>query len=154
MKIIPWKERETGLDVFQDIEDIQREMNRLFDFSLHRPLKAGNGGKLWAPAVDVVDEKDVIKVKADLPGLKKEEIEVTVDNDTLCIKGEKKQEKEIKEKDYIRSERYYGSFNRSFTLPASVDPQKVNASYKDGVLEITLPKKEEAKKKEVKVEIK
>ena len=154
MNIVPWKSREGGVDLFQDMEEMQQQMNRLFDLGLQRPFKVGNGGKFWAPAVDVIEEKDVIKVKADLPGLKKEEIEVAVDNDTLTIKGEKKQEKEIKEKGYIRSERYYGSFHRSFTLPAGVDPQKVNANYRDGVLEITLPKREEAKKNEVKVEIK
>ncbi len=129
-------------------------MNRLFDFGLRRPLKAGNGGSLWAPAVDIVDEKDQIKVKADLPGLKKEDVEVHVENDVLTIKGEKKEEKETKEKDYIRSERYYGAFHRAFTLPASVDAAKVNAAYKEGVLEITLPKKEGAKPKQTKVEIK
>ena len=153
MKLVPWKARERGLDLFEDLEDFQREMNRLFDFGLRRPLKV-NGSSLWAPAVDIVDEKDQIKVKADLPGLKKENIEVNVENDVLTIKGEKKEEKETKEKDYIRSERYYGSFHRAFTLPASVDASKVNASYKEGVLEIALPKKEGAKPKQAKVDIK
>ena len=154
MKIVPWKTRETGLDPFEDLEDFQREMNRLFNVTLQRPLKAGNGGSLWAPAVDIVDEKDQIKVKAELPGMKREEIEVNLENDILTIKGEKKEEKEIKEKDFVRSERYYGAFHRSFSLPASVDASKVNASYKDGVLEITLPKKEGAKPKQIKVDIK
>ena len=154
MKLVPWKARETGLDLFEDLEDFQREMNRLFDLGLRRPLKAGNGGNLWAPAVDIVDEKDQIKVKVDLPGLKKDDIEINVENDVLTIKGEKKEEKEIKEKDFIRSERYYGSFHRAFTLPASVDAQKVSATYKEGVLEILLPKKEGAKPKQLKVDIK
>ncbi len=154
MKLVPWRERESGLDIFGDLEDIQREMNRLFDVSLRQPGKKGNGGTLWAPAVDIIDEKDTIRVRADLPGIKKDEIEVSVNNDTLTIKGEKKEEKEIKEKDYVRSERYYGAFCRSFTLPAGVDPQKVNAGYKDGVLEITLPKREDAKPKQIKVDVK
>ena len=154
MKLIPWRAKETGLDIFQDLEDFQREMNRLFDLNLQRPLKAGNGGSLWAPAVDIVDEKDQIKVKADLPGMKKEDIEVNVENDVLTIKGEKKEEKEIKEKDYVRSERTYGVFHRAFTLPASVDAARVNASYKEGVLEIALPKKEGAKPKQIKIDIK
>ncbi|MBI3616889.1 MAG: Hsp20/alpha crystallin family protein [Candidatus Omnitrophica bacterium] len=126
----------------------------MFNVTLHRPGEKGNGGALWAPAVDIIDEKDDIRVRADLPGMKKEDIEVSVNNDTLSIKGEKKEEKEIKEKDYVRSERYYGAFQRSFTLPAGVDPQKVNAAYKDGVLEITLPKREDAKPKQIKVDIK
>lgn len=151
MKLVPWKNR--SLDLFEDLEDLQQEMNRVFDLKM-RPFKLGNGDKLWAPAVDIVDEKDQIKVKADLPGLKKEDIDVSVENDVLTIKGEKKEEKETKEKDYIRSERYYGAFHRAFTLPASVDAAKVNAAYKEGVLEITLPKKEGAKPKQTKVEIK
>src|SRR3989338_8904257 len=125
MKIVPWRAKEAGLDVFEDLEDFQKEMNRLFDVNLHSPLKVGNGGTLIAPAVDIVDEKDQIKVKADLPGMKKEEIEINLENDVLTIKGEKKEEKETKEKDCIRTERYYGSFHRAFTLPASVDVPKV-----------------------------
>lgn len=163
MNLVPWRARETGLDIFEDLEGFQNEMNRLFNGTLHRPGKKGslfrsgekgNGGALWAPAVDIIDEKDDIRVRADLPGMKKEEIEVSVNNDTLSIKGEKREEKEIKEKDYVRSERYYGAFHRSFTLPAGVDSQKVNAAYKDGVLEITLPKREDAKPKQIKVDIK
>ncbi|MCR4336362.1 MAG: Hsp20/alpha crystallin family protein [Candidatus Omnitrophica bacterium] len=154
MKLVPWREKGAGLDLFEDLEDFQREMNRLFDVTLQRPLKAGNGGPFMAPAVDIVDEKDQIRVKADLPGMKKEEIEVDLENDILTIKGEKKEEREIKEKDFLRSERYYGAFHRAFSLPSSVDASKVNAVYKDGVLEITLPKKEGAKPKQIKVDIK
>ncbi len=154
MSLIPWKSRGAGLDVFQDMEDFQKEMNRLFDLRSQLPVKTGNGGGLWSPAVDIIDEKDQIRIKADLPGLKKEDIEVSADNDVLTIKGEKKEEKEIKEKDYVRSERYYGAFHRSFSLPTGVDPQKVNAVYKDGVLEVTLSKREDAKPKQVKVEVK
>ena len=154
MKILPWRAKETDLDLFEDLGDFQREMNRLFDVTFHRPLKAGNGGVLGAPAIDILDEKDQIKVKADLPGMKKEEIEVNLENDILTIQGEKKEEKEIKEKNFIRSERYCGAFYRAFNLPANVDASKANAVYQDGVLEITLPKKEGAKPKQVKVEIK
>lgn len=153
MRLVPWREKETGLGLFSDLEDFQREMNRLFDVTLRNP-KAGNGKSMIVPAVDIIDEKDQIKVKAELPGMKKEEIEVNLEDDILSIKGEKKEEKEIKEKDYMRSERYYGAFNRSFSLPATVDAQKVNASYKDGILEITLTKKEGAKPKQIKVDIK
>ena len=93
--------KETGLDIFEDLEGFQNEMNRLFNGTLHRPGKGslfrsgekGNGGALWAPAVDIIDEKDDIRVRADLPGMKKEEIEVSVNNDTLSIKGEKREEK-------------------------------------------------------------
>lgn len=153
MKLTPWKARGTDVDIFEDLEDIQREMNQIFDFRLHHPWKKGNGGP-FLPAVDVIDEKDNIVVKAELPGMKKDEIEVSIDDNILTIKGEKKEEKETKEKDYVRSERYYGSFNRSFTLPSSVDAQKVDASYKDGVLEIILTKREEAKQNQKRINIK
>jgi len=154
MNIIPWKSRETGLDVFQDIEDIQRQMNRLFEFNLARPGRTGVGGAILTPAVDIIDEKENIKVCADLPGMNKDEIEVTVENNVLTIKGEKKEERETKEKGYVRSERYYGAFHRSFTLPSGVDTNKVNANYKEGVLEITLPKREDAKTRQIKVDVK
>ena len=154
MNLVPWRGRESGVDLFDDLEGFQKEMNRLCNVTLHHPGKKGNGGALWAPAVDIIDEKDHIRVRADLPGMKKEEIEVSVNNDTLTIRGEKREEKEIKENDYVRSERYYGAFHRSFTLPAGVDQKKVNAGYKDGVLEITLPKREDARPKEIKVDIK
>lgn len=154
MNLVPWKSRETGLDLFDNLEDFQREMNRLFDLKLSRSFKAGNGSTLWAPAVDIADEKDQIRVKADLPGMRREDIDVTVENDVLTIKGEKREEKEVKEKDMVRSERYYGAFHRAFSLPASIDATKVNASYKDGVLEIALPKKEGAKSRQIKVDVK
>lgn len=152
MRLIPYKEN--WLDPFDQLEDFAK-MNRLFDLNFPRPImKPGNGENFWVPAVDVADEKAQITVKADIPGMSKDQIEVSVHNDVLTIKGEKKQEKEVKEKDYIRTERSYGSFSRSFTLPAEVDAANVKASYKEGVLEIVLPKKEGAKAKQVKVEIK
>ena len=163
MNLVPWRGRESGVDLFDDLEGFPKEMNRLCNVTLHHPGKKGsffrlgekgNSGALWAPAVDIIDEKDHLRVRADLPGMKKDEIEESVNNDTLTIRGEKREEKEIKEKDYVRSERYYGAFHRSFTLPAGVDPQKVNAGYKDGVLEIALPKREDAKPKQIKVDIK
>jgi HSP20 family protein len=151
MGLVPWKSRDAGVDLFDNLEDFQREMNRLFDLRLHR---VGNDAKMWAPAVDIIDEKDHIRVKADLPGMKREDIEVNMENDMLTIRGEKKEEKEVKEKDVVRSERHYGSFQRAFSLPVSVDASKVNAVYKDGVLVVTLPKKEGARPKQVKVEVK
>lgn len=151
MGLVPWKARGTGVDLFDNLEDFQREMNRLFDLKLHR---VGHDAQMWAPAVDIVDEKDQIRVKADIPGMKREDIEVNVENDMLTIRGKKKEEKETKEKDVLRCERYYGSFQRSLSLPASFNASKVNAVYKDGVLEITLPKKEGAKPKQMKVEVK
>lgn len=155
MRIVPWKGRENWLEPFQEFEDLRSEMNRAFDFDFPRPLsRARKGETFWAPAVDIADEKDHIIVKADIPGMTKDQIEVSVHNDVLTIKGEKRQEKETKEKDYVRTERFYGSFHRSFSLPTQVDSQNVKATYKDGVLEIVLPKKEGARPKQIKVDIK
>jgi HSP20 family protein len=92
-------------------------------------------------------------VKADIPGLDKEDIDISVHGDTLTIKGEKKEEKESKDKGLVKTERFYGSFNRSLTLPSEVDAAKVKASYNNGVLELTLPKKEESKPKQIKIDV-
>jgi HSP20 family protein len=105
------------------------------------------------PSLDLYEEKDDIVVKADIPGMSKEDIEVTMSGDVLSIKGEKKKEEEVKEKDYYRRERSYGSFARSVELPCEVKGDQIKASFKDGVLEIRCPKSEEAKKKSVSVKI-
>jgi HSP20 family protein len=108
---------------------------------------------LAAPALDVYEEKDDLIVKAEIPGLTKDEIDVSLDGSTLTIRGEKKKEEEIKEEDYYRCERTFGAFSRTIELPADVKPDKVNATFKNGVLEIRLPKSEEAKNKVVKVKV-
>jgi HSP20 family protein len=154
MNLIPRKNKQNQTDIFGDLLDIQKEMNDLFDFSLSRwnRSQAGLLDGNWNPAVDIYDSKDNLLVKADLPGLKKEEIDISVHEGTLFIKGEKKQESEKKEKGFVRTERYYGSFSRAIPLPTSVDDSKVKANYKNGVLELVIPKKEEAKPKQIKVE--
>ncbi len=157
MALIPYGRRNDWLaDPFKELENLQREMNRLFDFSFGRGIReeAPLLGTSWAPAVDVYDSKDAILVKADLPGLSKDEIDVSVQDDTLVIKGEKKKDAEVKEDDYYRVERYYGSFYRALPLPAEVDADKVEATYEDGVLTLNLPKKEEAKPKQIRIEVK
>jgi HSP20 family protein len=108
----------------------------------------------WAPAIDVFEKDDKFVVKAELPGMKEEDINVSVVGDTLTIKGERKAESEAKEKDYYYCERSYGSFSRSLALPSNVDAQKIEANYEDGVLEISLPKIPEVKPKKVSVSAK
>lgn len=154
MQIVPWRKRDAW-QPFRELESLQSEMNKLFDLSLGRWPERTTGlmEGAWSPAVDVYDSKDNIMVKADIPGIKKEDIDVSVHGDILTIKGEKKQETETKEKGFIKTERFYGSFNRAVALPVEVDASKVKASYKGGVLELVLPKKEEAKPKQIKVEI-
>ena len=156
MAIIPWKPKESWWDPFRDLETIQNEMNKLFDSSLVRfgDRNAGLLDGAWSPAIDVYDSKDNVMVKADIPGMSKDEIDVSVRNDTLMIKGEKKHEKETNEKDYVKTERFYGAFNRALRLPSEVDASRVEATYKNGVLELILPKKEESKPKQITIDVK
>ena len=107
---------------------------------------------VWYPSIDVVEDKDNIAIKADLPGLKKEDITVTVDNNILTIRGERKSESEQQDKDYHRVERFYGVFERNLDLGTAVDQSKIKASYNNGVLEVSLPKTEKVKSKEVTIE--
>jgi HSP20 family protein len=109
--------------------------------------------ELEAPAVDLFEDKNDIVIKAELPGMEKENVEVKLTDHMLTIKGEKKKEEEVKEENYYRSERSYGSFVRTLELPADVHADKVKASFKNGILEVRLPKTEEAKTKEVKVKV-
>ena len=106
------------------------------------------------PAVDVFEKEDKFVVKAELPGIKEEDIHVSVVGDTLSIRGEKKTETEVKEEDYYRSERSYGSFCRSIPLPSNVDANKIEASFEDGVLEVALPKSTKVKPKRIAVSAK
>ena len=107
-----------------------------------------------SPSVDMYDKKDEIVVKAEVPGIEKENINISISDNTLTIKGETKKEEEVKEEDYYYSERSYGSFARTLSLPAKVQADKIKASFKNGILEIRLPKAEEAKPKEIKIDVK
>lgn len=154
MALIRWRPR-GEMDPFRNLMGIQDEMNRLFDFSLGR-LPSDCMGLFegeWAPAVDVYEDENKVVVKAELPGMTDKDIDVNILNNTLIIKGEKKKEEEKKEQSYYRLERSYGAFQRSITLPSHVAADKVKASFKNGILEIELPKKEEAKPKQIKVNV-
>lgn len=156
MNLIPRKLAQAK-DPLTDLLDIQSQMNDLFDFSLGRWFDRGGSAtgpaRIWAPAIDVHEDKDQYLVKADLPGLNREDIDITVEGDLLVIKGEKKEESEKKEKGVLRSERFHGWFQRAIELPGGVDPAKVKASYKEGVLEVAVPKREDAKPKSVKIDV-
>jgi HSP20 family protein len=152
--VTPWRP-------FMDLTAWEREMDRMMgDFFGRRmrplwPERLFRGGdsEIIAPALDVYEEKDDIVVKAELPGMEKGDIEVDISDSELTLKGEKKKEEKIEEKDYYRCERSYGAFVRSIDLPRDVQADKVKASFKNGVLEVRLPKTEEAKTKEIKVKI-
>jgi HSP20 family protein len=127
---------------------------RSFEDAISRMLSEPRGARPWSPPVDIYETENELVLKADLPDVKLADIEVRVENQTLTIKGERKFEKEESVRGYHRIERNYGTFVRSFTLPASVDAEKVQAEYKNGVLTVKLPKKEAAKPRQVKIEVK
>jgi len=138
---------------FDRLTSLRDEMNRLFDLSL--PGFARDDGLFngWSPALDVHQDKDHVFVKVELPGMKKEEIEISLHDGVLSIAGERKHEDKTKKEGAFRSERYFGRFRRSVALPTTVDSAKVTATYKDGILTVTLPKAEEAKPKQIQVNV-
>jgi len=152
-----WKPQTSALsrwDPFSELLDMRREMDRLFgSFFGGTPAAMAAAEGVWAPAVDIQETKDGFVVEAELPGMKQEEIQITIVDNTLTLKGERKREQEVREDGYTRVERAYGTFQRALALPSVVDANKVRAKYKDGVLTIELPKKEEAKPKEIKVQV-
>jgi HSP20 family protein len=136
---------------FDRLASLRDEFNRLFDWTA--PSRDSGLFSGWSPALDVFDDKDRLVVKVELPGLKKEEIDISLHDGTLTVSGERKVEHEAKEGQSFRSERYFGKFQRSVSLPTAVDPGKVKASYKDGILTVELAKAEEAKPKQIEVSI-
>mgnify|MGYP001050160477 CR=1 FL=1 len=137
---------------FRELERMRGEMDRLWDsFFEGRPRVREFSG--WFPSVDISETKNDLIVKAELPGMDPKDINISLNDGQLTIKGEKKHEKEEKEENCHFIERSYGSFTRSVLLPKEVQRDKITASYKNGVLKVTLPKSEEAKKKEVKVKV-
>jgi len=141
------------LVVWRPFQELRKEVDRLFNEFFSRPVLPEKFEWFeWTPAVDVSETEDSIVVKADLPGVKPEEIEINISDNILTIRGEKKREEEEKKENFYRVERYYGSFMRAIQLPTEVDVEKVKATYKDGVLKVVLPKKVEPKKS-IKVEV-
>ncbi|THJ20975.1 MAG: Hsp20/alpha crystallin family protein [Nitrospira sp. CG24E] len=142
-------------DPFRELEDMSDRLNRMFN----RPALPKTNGKEtmvvadWVPSVDVTESEGEYQIKAEIPDVKKEDVKVTLEDGVLTIQGERKQEKEEKGKKYHRVERSYGSFIRSFTLPDLVDEEKVKAEFKDGVLNLQLPKSEKAKPKAIEVKV-
>lgn len=126
---------------------------RLFEDAITRLMNEPRANRPWSPSVDIYETEDALTLKADLPDVKIEDIDVRVENQTLTLRGQRKFEKEEKVKGYHRIERSYGEFVRSFALPSTVDTEKVQADYKNGVLTITIPRKEAAKPRQVKVAI-
>jgi HSP20 family protein len=147
MAVVKW-------DPLRDLLSIQDRMNKLFEQTLSRSRgEEAITPSTWTPAVDVYETSETIVMKADLPGLSREHIEIQIRDNTLTLKGERRFAKEAEEENYLRIERAYGSFQRSFTLPATIRQEKIRAVFRDGVLELTLPKAEESKPKPIVIEI-
>ena len=137
---------------FRNLSSLQEQVNRLFESNL--PSRGSESTlTAWAPAVDVYETENELVIKADLPDVSEKDLDVRVENNMLTIHGERKFEQKVKEENYLRMERSYGSFSRSFSLPNSVNTEAIKAEYKDGVLNITLPKRAESKPKQVKIAV-
>jgi len=148
MEIIPWR------PMGRELSSLHQEMDRLWDrFMGETPLVRRITGEWW-PTVDVSETKDNFLIKAELPGMDASDVNVSVSGNVLTIKGEKRKEEEEKDEHHYRAERYYGSFQRSFQLPSSMQAEKVEATFEKGVLRVILPKVEEAKKKDIKIKVK
>ena len=137
---------------FRGVNTLQEQLNRLFDDSFRGPWNE-SALTTWAPAVDIFETENELVVKADLPDIAEKDLDVRVENNMLTIQGERKFEETVDKDNYLRVERAYGSFTRSFALPNTVDADKIHAEYKNGVLTVQLPKRAEAKPKQVKVQV-
>src|SRR5262245_3398534 len=149
MAIVRW-------EPFRDLVSLQERMNRIFDDAF-RGSRGGQDewalGGSWAPSVDIYEHGGNLVLKAELPGVDAKDVDVRVENNVLTLRGERKLDNEVKQENYHRVERSYGSFSRSFTLPNVVDTDKIKAEFKDGVLQLVLPKKEEAKPKQIAISV-
>ena len=135
---------------FRDMLTMQSRLNRLLGDSI-QAYDGPEGVGSWVPPVDIVEEPERLLFRAEIPGVSREDIDIKVENGTLLLRGEKKQEREVEGETAHRIERFYGAFTRSFALPATIDTDKIQARYKDGVLELVLPKAEVAKPRKIQI---
>jgi HSP20 family protein len=140
------------LTPFRGVSTLQEQINRLFNDAFERTEGESNL-TAWAPAVDIAENEHGLTVKADLPGVDGKDLDIRVENNVLTIRGERKFEKKVNEDNYLRVERAYGSFSRSFSLANTVNPEGIKADYQNGVLTLAIPKREEAKPKQIKVNV-
>ncbi len=138
---------------WREMTELQNRINRFFEDDLFPALKPEEGLPLsqWRPAVDIFETDDHIVIKAELPGVDSKDVDVEVKDRVLTLKGERSYENEVKEENYYRKERVFGRFHRAFTLPVDVNPDKIKAQFKNGVLKIEIPKPEETKPKKISV---
>jgi HSP20 family protein len=139
-------------DPFRDLRSLQDEVNRLFSTNLSRAFgDEGIARGAWMPNVDIYENKDQIVLEAELPGMNREDFDLSIENNIITLRGERRFEKKDESDNYHRVERAYGTFTRSFTLPQTVSAEGANAEYKNGVLRVTLPKREEVKARRIEV---
>jgi HSP20 family protein len=142
----------TRHDPFRDLRTLQDEVNRLFTTNFPRAFGDDALARgVWTPSVDIFENKDEIVLEAELPGMNREDFELTIENNVLTLRGERRFEKRDEADNYHRVERSYGSFTRSFTLPQTVSPENASAEYKNGVLRIVLHKREEVKARRIEI---
>lgn len=154
MNIIKWQRPSAApWPAFGRLSDLRDELDHLFGSPLTELSRTSQLLSGWTPALDVFEEKEIFVVKAELPGMKLEDIEVSFQDVSLSISGERKSETKHEDAEVYRAERYFGRFQRTVALPAAVAADKIKAAYKDGVLTVTLPKTEEAKPKQIDVSI-
>jgi HSP20 family protein len=150
MAIVRW-------EPVRDLVSLQDRMNMLFNQSFRGINRGGSeedwAQGAWSPAVDIYEKDGNIVLKAELPGIEAKDVDVTVENNILTLRGERQFDQEVQRENYQRVERSYGAFTRSFTLPTVVETEKIKAEFKDGVLRMTLPKKEEAKPKQISINV-
>lgn len=136
------------------VANLQNSINKLFNDAFSRTnVDEDFALSAWKPVVDIFDKDDAIVIHAELPGVKKEDVAIEVKDNVMTLRGERSESKEIKEEKYYRKERTFGSFHRAFSLPSAINPDTIKATFKDGVLEIEIPKPEEQKPKQVKISI-
>ncbi len=139
-------------DPFRNLLTLQERMNRLFDESLHRGDTESFDRGTWTPPVDIYETEQEVVLVTEIPGMDEKDVEIEVRDNVLTLKGERVMEKSVNQESYHRVERAYGHFSRSFTLPQTVDNEKITATYNKGVLEIKMPKTQKAKPQQIKIE--
>jgi HSP20 family protein len=139
------------LDPFRGLNSLQDQVNRLFEDTFTRGRSGQSELAVWSPSVDIFETENELVVKADLPDVQEKDMDVRVENNTLTIRGERKFDREVQEESYLRVERAYGTFTRSFSLPNTVNAEAIRAEYRNGVLTVRMPKREESKPRQIRI---
>src|SRR5712691_8976195 len=155
MAIERWRPFATSVEQWEPFREIQSEMNRLFDGFFPRPtaVATGTDNRVWMPVVDMYETKDDLILSFELPGVREKDVSLSITGDLLTVKGERSFDQELKDDHTYQVERAYGKFERSVQLPMPVQADRVKATYRDGVLEVRLPKADEVKPKDIKIDI-